>query len=57
MTRRRLSLDDDPEAARQIVGDETWELVRSDRPPPKDRPARGLPVSELDRVVESLERV
>jgi len=57
MTRRRLSLDDEPEAARRIVGDETWELVRSDRPPPEDRLARGLSVSELDRVVESLERV
>jgi hypothetical protein len=31
--------------------------VRQDRPPPVDRLARGLPVAELDRIVESLERV
>jgi len=56
-TRRRVSLDGEPEAARRAIGEETWELVRSDRPPPEDRLARGLSVSELGRVVESLEGV
>ena len=56
-TRRRVSLDGEPEAARGAIGEETWKLVRSDRPPPEDRLARGLSLSELDRVVESLERV
>jgi hypothetical protein len=55
-TRRRISLDGDPQAARAALGDTTWELVRSDRPPPADRLARGLPISDLRSVVESLER-
>jgi hypothetical protein len=56
-TRRRVSLDDDPDAARRLLGDEAYELVRADRPPPVDRLARGTPISELRRVVESLERL
>jgi hypothetical protein len=56
-SRRRVALDTAPDAARRILGPETWELVRGDRQPPDDRLARGLPVSELRRVVESLESV
>lgn len=56
-TRRRISLDRDPEAARAALGDTAWELVRGDRPPPADRLARGLPISDLRSVVESLERM
>jgi hypothetical protein len=55
--RRGVSLDDSPEVARPLVGEEAWELVREDRPPPEDRLARGLPINDLRRVVESLERV
>jgi hypothetical protein len=55
-TRRRMSLDGDPDAARAALGEETWQLVRRDRHAPEDRLARGLPVSELRSVVESLER-
>ena len=54
-SRRGVSLDAEPERARQALGDETWELVREDRPPPTDRVARGIPIPELQRVVESLE--
>jgi hypothetical protein len=56
-TRRRVSLDESPEEAKSILGEETWELVRSDRPPPTDRVARGIPPDALTRVVESLERI
>jgi hypothetical protein len=31
--------------------------VRPDRPPPEDRLARGLPIEDLRRIVESLERL
>ena len=54
---RRVSLDDQPEAAREILGERTWELVRPDRPPPEDRLGSGLPISELTHVVDALERV
>ena len=56
-TRRRLSLDDDTAQAREALGEETWELVRSDRPPPEDRLARGITPEALSRVVTSLERI
>jgi hypothetical protein len=55
--RRGVSLDDEPERARALLGGETWELVRADRPEPEDRLARGLPINDLRRVVESLERI
>jgi hypothetical protein len=55
--RRNVSLDDSPGRARELVGQETWELVRDDRPPPEDRLARGLPINDLRHVVESLERL
>jgi hypothetical protein len=56
-SRRGVSVDDAPDRARELLGDETWELVRPDRPPPDDRLARGLPINEIGRVVESLERL
>lgn len=55
--RRRVSLDGEPDEAQRILGDETWELVRPDRPPPEDRLARGIAPSRLTHVVDSLERV
>ena len=56
-SRRGITLDAEPERARTALGDETWELVREDRPPPEDRIARGIPIRDLARVVESLENV
>ena len=56
-TRRGISLDAEPDAARAALGGEAYDLVRHDRPPPQDRLARGLPVAELERIVQSLERV
>jgi hypothetical protein len=56
-SRRGIALDADQERARQALGDETWELVRADRPPPTERMARGIPIPELHRVVESLENL
>jgi len=56
-TRRGVSLDAEPLAAQRLLGPETWDLVRVDRPPPEDRLARGLPLPAIERVVESLERI
>jgi hypothetical protein len=55
--RRGISLDGDPESARAILGEETWELVRKDRPPPPDRAGGRVSPTALTRVVDSLERV
>jgi hypothetical protein len=54
-SRRRIALDVQPDEARAALGDETYEFVRPDRPPPEDRLARGMPVPQLRHVVESLE--
>lgn len=56
-TRRGLSLDEDLGAAREVVGEETWELVRPDREPPHLRHAAGLPAPQLREVVAALERI
>lgn len=56
-SRHRLSLDDEDGRARTLLGEETWELVRADRLPPDDRQARGIPINDLGRVVESIERL
>jgi hypothetical protein len=56
-SRRRISLAGQPDEARRILGEETWELVRPDRPPPEDRLARGIQPDTVARVVDSLERV
>jgi hypothetical protein len=56
-SRRGIALDAEPERAKEALGDETWEVVRADRPAPTDRLARGIPIPELKRVVESLENL
>ena len=53
--RRGVLLDASPDAARLILGDEAWELVRADRLPPEDRLAHGVPADELRSLVERLE--
>jgi hypothetical protein len=55
--RRGVAFDEEPERARLLLGDETWELVRADRPPPADRHGPGMPADALERVVVSLERL
>ncbi len=56
-SRRGVSLAESPDAARAILGEEAWELVRPGRPVPEDRLATGMPARELGRVVDALEAV
>jgi hypothetical protein len=53
--RRGIDLDSNPRAARNALGDETWELVREDREPPLDRFGPGIELDTLRTVVVSLE--
>jgi hypothetical protein len=55
--RRGIDLDHEPEAARRALGDDLWELVRSDREPPRRRDAAGLTPAETERLVAALERL
>ena len=53
--RRGVALDRQPERSRELLGDETWELVRADRPAPDAPRGPGLDRAALDTVVTSLE--
>lgn len=56
-SRRKVSLEAHAATAHGILGDETWELVRPDRPAPQERLARGVPPRDLARVVDALEAI
>jgi hypothetical protein len=56
-TRFGVDLDREHERARELIGADAWELVRSERPPPSDRLAPGPPASHLSKVVKELERI
>jgi hypothetical protein len=45
-----------PERARTLLGDEAWELLRPDRPPPSDRNAPGAARRAIEHCIEALER-
>jgi hypothetical protein len=55
--RRGVALDLQPERSLELLGAETWELVRADREPPSDPRGPGLESDALERVVASLERI
>jgi hypothetical protein len=46
-----------PDAARALLGDDTWEILRPDRPEPEDRNAPGIPLSQLSHVIATLEKL
>jgi hypothetical protein len=55
----RLGIDFElnPGRGQAALGDETWELLRPDRPAPADRNAAGLPLRRVRTVVDQLERL
>jgi len=55
--RRNVDLEKQPERARELLGDDVWEVVRPERPPPEDRFARGIPRETLHAIVDRLESV
>ncbi len=55
--RRGIDLERSPERARQLLGEETWSLVRPDRAAPEQRHGGGIDAPELDRVLRTLERL
>jgi hypothetical protein len=52
-----LDLERRSDRAKTLVGDDAWELLRPDRPPPGDRTAPGLPLRRLRALVDTLERL
>jgi hypothetical protein len=55
--RHNVDLERHPDAARRLLGDEAWELVRPDRDAPDDLYAPGLPLRTLAAVLDRIEGV
>jgi hypothetical protein len=56
-TRRGIEMDESPERAREVLGDEVWELVKPGPPEPNRRYSSGLDIAGLRRIVEKIEGV
>ena len=54
--RHRIDLDDDPDAARRLLGDATWRVLTT-RHPPDDRTARAPDIDPIIAAIERLEEV
>jgi hypothetical protein len=58
LTRHGVTLDRQPERARELLGAQAWELVRPDREAPPGRSGRrGCSRDELRAIVDSLEAI
>jgi len=57
LERRGVRLDSESPRVREILGDELLELTAADREPSAYREAPGLPLEDLKRTVERLERL
>ena len=53
--RHGLDLDRRPDAARTLLGDDVWELLRPDRPQPENRHGPGVPRQQIAAVIERVE--
>ncbi len=56
-TSRGIYMDDDPDRAREVLGEEAWDLIHFDQDELDRRRGRGLELERLERVVDSLERI
>jgi hypothetical protein len=54
-SRHGVELERKPEAARALLGDEAWELLRPDRPEPADRFGPGVPRETVTAVIGRVE--
>ena len=52
-----VDLERRPEAAKALLGEDAWDLLRPDRPEPYDRNAPGISMRRLRDVVSTLERL
>ena len=53
--RHGFELERRPAAARALLGEDVWELLRPDRPEPADRHADGVPHKEVIAAIERIE--
>lgn len=57
LNRRGVRLAGDRDAARELLGEELWEIVRPGRPRPADPHARGVTLQTLAEMTDRLERL
>ena len=55
LARHGIELDRRPEAARKMLGEEAWALLRPDRPEPADRFGPGVPRARVAALIERVE--
>jgi hypothetical protein len=53
--RRGVMLDQEPDRARALLGEDAWALVQPDLEPPRDRYGPGIQAAGLERVLTALE--
>ena len=53
--RHGFELERRPEAARALLGEEVWDLLRPDRPEPADRHGPGVPREQIAAAIERVE--
>jgi len=53
--RHGFELERQSESARALLGDDVWELLRPDRPEPKNRHGPGVPQKSIAAVIERVE--
>lgn len=56
-SRHGVDLGRAPGTACALLGDDAWELVRPDRPAPREMLAPGLPLRRIGRVITTLEEL
>lgn len=54
-SRHGVELERRPEVARDLLGEDVWELLRPDRPEPEDRHGTGVPRHRLEAAIARLE--
>jgi hypothetical protein len=54
-SRHGVELERRPDAARALLGEDVWELLRPDRPEPEDRLGPGVPREQIAAVIERVE--
>jgi hypothetical protein len=54
-SRHGIELERRPDAARALLGEDAWELLRPDRPEPADRHGPGLPRESVAALIERVE--
>jgi hypothetical protein len=57
LNRRGVRLAGNPDAARELLGDELWDLVRPGRPRPVDGRAQGATLQQLAQMTDRLEQL